>query len=335
MGTLLNGATQRRVYLRTEHIFGRSRLAHTFVGERSASMLHATIRWLGNRWELRDHSRNGMVVDNRPTAPNKPIILKLGTVIDFCGSGLLSWIVDDLAAPGSVLWPLGHDGPVLNLQSFNALPSEEERDVLIYTAPDGGWICQRGAQSQILRDGDEIVSAGRRWCFLSGAAAEDTLELSRAMVINAANTILHFDVSLDEEHVSLQILSDALAFTLGERSHHYCLLTLARKRIDDAKRGYDENAQGWIGVEILSKMLGVDGSHINIQIFRARKQFAQALPVLTPAFDVVERRRGEVRFGNWAVRITRGGKQEDLYRPQSTAGLTSDATMRRGASDER
>ena len=85
-------------------------------------------------------------------------------------------------------------------------------------------------------------------------------------------------LSLDEEHASLEVKDGTARTDLGERSHHYCLATLARRRMADQERGIEPGAQGWLGSAELSRMLGMETTHLNIQIFRAREQLMTALP---------------------------------------------------------
>lgn len=127
---------------------------------------------------------------------------------------------------------------------------------------------------------------------------------------------LQFHVSLNEEHVFLRIApADGGAIDLGERVHHYCLLTLARQRVHDARRGIDASSQGWLAVEAVAKMLGLERTHLNIQIHRARQHLAAALPQGPGLSAVLERRRGEVRFGALSFRIVRGANLESEYMP--------------------
>ncbi|WP_098494485.1 hypothetical protein [Collimonas sp. PA-H2] len=137
-------------------------------------------------------------------------------------------------------------------------------------------------------------------------------------VISPACPLFHFDVSLNEEHTWLQVACNGQPVVdLGERIHHYSLLTLARHRLHDANRGYEADSQGWIGIEQLSKMLGLDTGYLNIQIFRARQQLKKFLPDAIGSGAVIERRRGEIRFGGHAFRIMRGAKLEGEFMPQS------------------
>jgi hypothetical protein len=127
---------------------------------------------------------------------------------------------------------------------------------------------------------------------------------------------LRLQVSLNEEHVFLTItLSGERELDLGERSHHYCLLTLARQRLSDARRGIDCSGQGWLGRQQLSDMLGVDIGNLNIQIHRACQQIARALPRGVELGELIERRRGELRFGTLPFCIVRGSSFEGEFIP--------------------
>lgn len=127
---------------------------------------------------------------------------------------------------------------------------------------------------------------------------------------------LNFQVSLNEEHAFLSILHGARTeIDLGERAHHYSLLTLARHRLDDAKNGLDPSSQGWIELAQLSRLLGIEPEHLNIQIFRARAQIIHALPQVAQLPSIIERRRGELRFGAHRFRIVRGSEVEGEYLP--------------------
>ncbi|MRX09941.1 hypothetical protein GJ697_19055 [Pseudoduganella sp. FT25W] len=126
-----------------------------------------------------------------------------------------------------------------------------------------------------------------------------------------ADWAMQFQVSLNEEHVFLTILRDgAVCVELGERVHHYSLLLLARRRLEDARRGLDRDSQGWIDIEQLTRMLGLDSNYFNLQMLRARRQVLQALPLDCGAPVVIERRRGEVRFGGFRIGIVRGASVE-------------------------
>src|SRR3989344_3895216 len=238
MAILKNRATQRKIHLRTLHVFGRGRSSDTLLENPDASQLHASIRWTGSTWELHDHSRNGTLLDGELLSHSGAFALRVGSTIGFGRDDGSGWVVEDLAAPANLLWPLGHDSAPVPLERSNLA-----------------------------------------WCFLAAQEVTSTME---AMVGAAPcirpRTSLHFNVSLDEEHVRLQVQEGERQFDLGERTHHYALLTLARLRWADAQRHRDSQAHGWVELERLAKMLGVEPGHLNIQIFRMRKQLALAMP---------------------------------------------------------
>jgi hypothetical protein len=122
---------------------------------------------------------------------------------------------------------------------------------------------------------------------------------------------LRFDVSLNEEHVFLRLLRGGFAVAdLGERVHHYSLLVLARLRLADELLGMDASSCGWVETDGLMRMLGLDCNHFNIQMLRARRQLLQASPAGYGMPALIERRRGEVRFGDFGIGIMRGATVE-------------------------
>jgi hypothetical protein len=117
-----------------------------------------------------------------------------------------------------------------------------------------------------------------------------------------------FSLSLDEETTQLELHQPKQKQTidLGVRSHHYLLLQLARHRANDIERGLDAKSQGWIYADHLAAELGLDITHMNIQIFRARKQFVDNLPETVDHESLLERRGGKIRFGGVKFKIYKG-----------------------------
>jgi hypothetical protein len=122
-----------------------------------------------------------------------------------------------------------------------------------------------------------------------------------------------FQLSMDEEQIGLQlIVSTAQTIALGNRSHNYLLLTLARKRSGDQLLGISSEEQGWICMDDLLEDLSremqrdVDVYFLNLQIFRIRKQLLK-IPVFGALFShVIERRYGQIRLGHPFFSIVKG-----------------------------
>jgi hypothetical protein len=314
---LRNRSTLRKIYLRTHHVFGRGRSADTLLENLDASQLHASIRWTGKTWELRDHSRNGTVLDDARLSSAKGFELGVGSTIGFGHDAGSNWQVEDLSPPCNLLWPLGHDTPHVTLGHSNLLPQGLAAELSIHHSEKGQWVCTTPEGSWIMEDGDEVRFAGKVWCFVLAAEVASTMDctIGGKPLLRAPQPELSFRVSQDEEHAWLELNDAGLHLDLGERSHHYALLILARLRLADAQRHLAPHAQGWVELERLAKMLGLDPGHLNIQIFRMRKQLALAMPHGAHVPELIERRRGSLRFGNLRFRITRGAGLEADFDP--------------------
>ncbi|MFL6700120.1 MAG: FHA domain-containing protein [Vitreoscilla sp.] len=317
MGTLFDPRTGERVVLRAEHVFGRNALrADTALDDPGISLMHAVVRWRNGRWMLSDHSRNGTFVNGRALLAGEPFVLEVGAEIRLGRGPAGTWQVQDVAEPVDALVPPDARQPVLVLGPHNLLPSSEAPELCIYQARPGLWMLEQNGETRALKDGDrlQVGSAGVHR-FVAAAPMDDT-QVAEIIPESAAPWLV-MRLSLDEEHASLEVKDGAARTDLGERSHHYCLATLARRRMADQERGLEPGAQGWLASAELSRMLGMEPTHLNIQIFRAREQLMTALPGVAALSRLIERRRGELRIGEMPFEIYRGDRLECRYRPVS------------------
>jgi hypothetical protein len=63
----------------------------------------------------------------------------------------------------------------------------------------------------------------------------------------------------------------------------------------------------------MASMLGLEPCHLNIQIYRSRKQINDALSELQNPPHVIERRSGGLRFGYPNFQIMRGSVVEGVF----------------------
>ncbi len=317
MGTLFDPRTGERVVLRAEHVFGRNALrADTAIDDPGISLMHAVARWRNGRWMLSDHSRNGTFVDGRALVPGEPSPLAVGAEVRLGLGPEVAWQVQDVDEPVDALVPADSRRPVIALAPHNLLPTSEAPELCVYQARAGLWMLEQNGETRALKDGDrlEMGSAGPHR-FVAAAPMDDTQVAEIVREADAPWLVLR--LSLDEEHASLEVRDGAASTDLGERTHHYCLATLARRRMADQERGLEPGAQGWLGSAELSRMLGLEPAHLNIQIFRAREQLMTALPGLAALSRLIERRRGELRIGDLPFEVYRGDRLECRYRPVS------------------
>jgi hypothetical protein len=292
-----------RIPLKVHHVFGRRQdTADTHIAHESVSKLHAAIEWNGEGWQLRSFGRNGSWVNQRGLETGSRHALLKGDVLHFGDCQGAGWQVADLSPPCALLLPIHPaDAEPVKLQPFNLLPDNDKPEIALYFCTKSGqWLLDSDTQSGRLyasgqlANGDTLRCANTLWQLFLPGDSDPTVNITPA----APSQDLHlfFEVSADEESTQLRLKSGEQSADLGERAHHYLLMHLARLRAQDAEKNIDPKSQGWIDCEQLATELGLSMTHVNMLIFRARKQLSdQTLnePREIPAF---ERRRGYLRF---------------------------------------
>ena len=317
MGIIKNKKTGDSIFLKSHHIFGRNReKADTEIKNKDVSQIHASIRWNGREWLLTDFSRNGTWIDGVRLIPGDKTRLKEGNIIRFSSLEDFGWQLIDDKPPSNVIVPLKGNGRIIMLDRFHAIPSEAEPDISVYISQTGEWVCEDEKGVYPLKNGDIISHSQGLWQFF----CDDPIDVTLSKKI-AKDIRFFFHVSNDEEHVFLKIEADKQTINLGERAHHYMLLTLARQRLRDAEEGIDHETQGWIETNRLAGMLGLEPCHLNIQIFRSRKQINDSLSELQNPPQVIERRFGGLRFGYPDFKIMRGSTVEGSLIRETSDGF--------------
>jgi hypothetical protein len=318
MGMLYDEASGQRIVLRAEHVFGRNPVrSDTYLADQEISMMHAVVRWREGGWSIADYGRNGTFQDERAVPKGLWNPLELGQTLRFGANSFSRLQVVDVSPPVTSLVPSDPRLSPTALKHNNLLPNTESPELSIYQTEAGDWVSESDGEARTLVDGDTVSVAGRAYRLVVSEEIDDTA--GPALCLASRDLKLCFSVTSDEEHASLQVLHWPHSVDLGERSHHYCLVTLARRRVADAEAGLAMHAQGWLRNAELSRLLKIDLQHLNVQIFRARHQLMSALPSAARLADIVERRRGALRFGELAFDILRDARLEACYRPQQLA----------------
>jgi hypothetical protein len=316
MAILLNTRTGTSHVLKSLHVVGRDAgHSDTVLTLADASALHATFRWREGQWMLCDHSRNGTFLNGRPLRKDSPVALSLRDEVRFGMLDGTPWRLSDLAAPGDVLVPLTPGASLITLDTYLALPDEQAPQVCLYRSAVGQWVQESPEGAQELRDGEELGVGPLRWRLMCCDDTQATLDLRNLH----GESCLRIQTSLDEEHVHVTLFNGSQELDMGERVHHYLLLVLARHRLRDIARGVDPQAQGWVDLDDLVRMLDIDRVHLNIQLFRLRKQFAQAMAEGLVTEHFIERRRGSVRIGEIGLELHQGSRLENVWRPAASS----------------
>jgi hypothetical protein len=289
----------RRVPLPAECWLGRSETSTVRFERADVSNEHASLRWTGAGWELRDlGSRNGTFLDGARLSPGKAAPLAAGARIRLGCSDAELVLLDDqaplLAAVelDSGAWHAA-EGSVLGL------PSEEAPELSVLELPECGWVCQSEDETWSVRSGETVTLGARRFRLHLPTPVKPTLDAAPAPDSASGAPRLVFAVSKDEEYVEAELVApDETRRSLGARAHHYLLLSLARLRARDAEGAtLSPSEQGWVHLEDLGQMLHLDKNHLYVSIHRARRQLAELS--ISAAASVVEARPGTglVRYG--------------------------------------
>jgi hypothetical protein len=304
MALLSEITTGRAIPLQPEHVVGRAPTCPLRLDPRYVSGQHAVLRWTGGRWEVKDlSSRNGTFVSGARIEPGLAEVVRKGTRIAF-GKAEEEWELADDAPPGAMAVPLGEGEPVLMDGDLLALPSSDDPRVTIYRDITGAWVIEQPDESvSIIRDGQIFECAGHWWRF---SCAGDTLTtgLDSPSEMRVQQIHLSFAVSQNEEYVELEINHNGRTIPIPVRARNYLLLTLARRRLEDARNGVPDAACGWICQDESPHDASMAPPQLNLDVYRLRKQF-EAVGVVDPA-NIIERRplTRELRIGTARLSIS-------------------------------
>ncbi len=310
MAILIKHPDGSRIPVLSRHLVGRSRLADLHMTQPTVSGEHAVLRWTGREWELHDlGSRNGTIVDGRRLAPGERVALARGAVIAF-GQADNAWRLIDDAPPTILAFP-EHGEPLVARDHLLALPSEENPEAVVYRDAAGDWIFEQGGEAARITDRSTVRAGGGSFTLRVPDLMAATWDNSSPAPHLGALT-LQFSVSRDEEYVALIARGDHHVIDLGARAHHLVLLTLARSRLEDRKNWAaataeratpPESSEGWVYQDELADKLAIDETHLNVAVFRCRRQLAEA--GIVGAASIIERRRPtrEVRLGVARIEI--------------------------------
>jgi hypothetical protein len=304
------------IYLSVNHTFGRIyEKVDTQIKGSYVSRLHAVIQWHESHWMIRDFSTNGTWLNGAKITSNRQVSLTSGNVIQFGSPSSSPYVVKDVSPPIDVLIcsseKLNENGMLrtVPLRSYHFLPDDNQPEVVLYKKSNTWFVdnlADAHSSSHPVKDGEQISFGSNNWILRS---SEDNA-VTKAVESNE-NTLnggsLKFYLSLDEEHCNIQLFNGDTSFNLSDCSHHLMTLMLARYKARDIDKGISESEQGWVFVSQLCKDIGLDESHINIQIHRARKQLAEIPLIGGFGSEFIMRRRGQIRLGISTFLIEKAG----------------------------
>jgi hypothetical protein len=289
----------RTKVLESETRIGRGADCQLRLDESHVSTQHASIRWMGQGWQIRDlGSRNGTTLDGAVLSPRVAYALREGSVIGF-GSPRQSWRLVDSSGPLPMVIaePGENERAIVSDDGLIAIPEPDNPLLTIYRSHGGQWLGERGNEVEPFENGRLFLLDGVSYRFANPEEVTGTVGLDPAMPLPVSphssahvirQTPLEFLVSHDEEHVDLVIGAGERARQVRARAHFYLLLILARCRIEDTRNGLPDSACGWRYGDELCTRLRIPSEQLNVQIFRIRREFSSIGYV--DAAEIIERR---------------------------------------------
>ena len=288
MGTLRQQGLRRITVLCARTLVGRSPRCDLHVSHPSVSGEHAVISWSRGCWSIRDlASRNGTLINGEPLVADEDRVLQLGDRLNL-GLYPVAWTIESLDAPVARALRMDGEDTVGMDEGIITLPTTADPEAVIYADPLQGWVLESLDGTRKIRDLEVVDVQGVSWLLHLPVEQDRTIE-GTAAAHGLADVALEFEVSADEEHVSLSAQLGPRRVSLGSRSHHYALLTLARQRLQDAEEtDLPDGEHGWVYYESLMQMLRLSRGQLNLLVFRARKQLTEL--DIRDAHDLIERR---------------------------------------------
>jgi hypothetical protein len=304
MASLRHLASGRISILEPEHLVGRSPHCALRLDEVYVSAQHASFRWTGASWEVRDlGSRNGTFVNGSQVRSGQPCSVHRGAHVAF-GQLDQEWLLEGDGEPSPMVIPADGQAPWIVDSDILAIPSPDDPQVTLYRGSDGQWRLERSDGSiEPLQNRSEFELDNRSYRFSCAGFVARTATCEQSREVRRAKLLFAF--SQDEEHVHLTVERGGTEFDLGSRSHHYLLLLLARRRAAEEKDDATGASSGWVYQDELVKWLATTPQQLNIDIFRIRRQFS-GLDLLD-APDIIERRprTRQLRIGASAFEFRR------------------------------
>jgi len=284
--------------LSTDHLVGRAPFAALQLNNSAVSWRHASIRWTGQVWELQDlGSLNGTFVNGTRVQAGTRVPLRTGAKLRF-GDERSEWSVLDIDPPEACCVSLLDGSRIVAQGGLIALPNTETPEISLYRGEGGNWIAESAERVWQPQRNEILVATGQHFRFEPGSAAllDTTSNLQNQFTTDQIT--VEFVVSRNEEQVDVYILQEKKRIALKPRAHSYLLLTLARERLrDQAALELPPSSHGWVEQSRLARMLGTHLQQLTLDVYRARRQFAEA--GLVDSAQIVERRSTsrELRIG--------------------------------------
>lgn len=297
-------AAPATVHLRTHTTVGRWDGCHLTIPRVGVSAQHATLRWTGMGWILRDlGSRNGTLHNGVALEPSEIKVLEAGDEVTF-GEADEVWVLEDASEPALILMPVNPKDPpivVAPSEGLHPLPDAREPRATIMRKGVGPWAVElENGEMVTLRSDETVTILGTDYRISVPGGPSETAEAEHPVLrwsVDAATFVI--TVSPDEETAELRATVGTTSRVSQASVPLYMLAYLARARAED--KDADDAEAGWVPVELACEELSLLRHQISLQVHRVREA-VRAMGLDNPA-SIVERKRDWMRIGVPAKRF--------------------------------
>lgn len=286
-----------RVLLPDDAVIGRSRNCDVLLEHPTGSAIHARFQLHNGRWKVCDlNSRNGTWVDGKRLTL-EPQELRPESELMF-GSRAETWVLEDASPSGP--FARSDQDYLCASDGMLSLPSRDASPIRVRRAQDKRWRLEGDRSAEVLEHREVRVIGDRSYRFYLPMGDSVTEELILPPLPQHG-----LDLRDNGDSVHAALVDGCKRLDLGSRAHHVVLLALARAWLHDQRLTHlAPPERGWLHREdIVDQANLADASHLNVLIFRLRRQL-ERLEVLDAA-EIIERRpgKGELRLGLQRVSV--------------------------------
>ena len=297
MGRLREVASKREVVLLPHHQVGRDSRCDLVIADPRVSMTHASVRWDGSNWCVRDMgSTNRTFINHEPVARGEVRTLQQGDRIDFGTASI--WELVDHERPGA-------SATCVDSGRVAVSPDEQVLEVsatlVLYRGEDGYWHTHDGRKQDNFQDGDFVSDGEQHYRLSLPIMVAPTAPGGGFVGRLVADTHLKLEVSPGEDRVEATLSCDGSDIPLGRHGHNRVLLVLARARMQDEADALPVSLSGWRDVYEISDQTYRDLPRLNTEVYRIRKKLSHLR--LANFADIIERDEDQIRLGTARLSI--------------------------------
>ena len=184
------------------------------------------------------------------------------------------------------------------------------RDLMSRNGTTVNGVVLKPGERRPVTEGDVIGFGGgaETWLLVDDSPPpSEAIEQTVQATFDLSEAELAFELSQDEETVTLTVVASGARIEAPSRAFHLLLLALARVLVTDQQAGVFPAEAGFVYTEELISTLYPDAETLNVNIYRARRQMEEL--GAREARVLVERRVSskQIRLGVSRVTIARVG----------------------------